>query len=123
MAIGIKITPDNSFDPETLSLLSGAFENAWQRVQASGNQLARPGYANVMREVMAKHILNLAQHGERDEAELSDSAVRFFTTNYEAQARTTDPSPAARSLSCRLRPAILGSRRARERHERTQSRQ
>jgi hypothetical protein len=84
MAIGIKITPDNSFDPETLSLLSGAFENAWQRVQASGNQLARPGYADVMREVMAKHILNLAQHGERDEAELSDSAVRFFTTNYKA---------------------------------------
>jgi hypothetical protein len=84
MAIGIKVAPDTSFDPETLNLLGGAFENAWQRVQASGNRLARPGYANVMREVMAKHILNLAQHGERDETELSDSAVRFFTTNYKA---------------------------------------
>lgn len=60
-----------SFDPETLTLLSGAFENAWQRVQATGNGLARPGYASVMREVMAKHILNLAQHGERNEAQRS----------------------------------------------------
>jgi hypothetical protein len=84
VVIGISIIPDTFFDPETLNLLSGAFENAWQRVQTSGNRLARPGYANVMREVMAKHIVNLAQHGERDEAELSDSAFRFFTTNYKA---------------------------------------
>jgi hypothetical protein len=84
MAIGIKIIPDTSFDPETLNLLGGAFEKAWQQVQASGNRLARPGYANAMREVMARHILYLAQHGERDEAELSDGAVRFFTTNYKA---------------------------------------
>jgi hypothetical protein len=84
MAIGVGSIPDTSFDPETLNLLSGAFENAWERVQVSGNRLARPGYANVMREVMAKHILNLAQHGERDGTELTDSAVRFFTTNYKA---------------------------------------
>jgi hypothetical protein len=84
MVIGIKVFPETSFDPETINLLSGAFENAWRRVQATGNRLARPGYANVMREVMAKYILNLAQHGERDEAELSDGAVRFFTTNYKA---------------------------------------
>ncbi len=84
MAVGIKISPDDSFDPETLTLLSSAFEDAWQRVQASGNRLTRPGYATVMREVMAKHIIDLAQHGERNEAELSDSAVRFFTANYKA---------------------------------------
>jgi hypothetical protein len=34
-----------SFDPETVNLLSDAFETAWQRVQTSGNWLARPGYA------------------------------------------------------------------------------
>ena len=73
-----------SFDPETVNLLSDAFETAWQRVQTSGNRLARPGYAKVMREVMARHIINLAQHGERDETELSDSAVHFFTANYKA---------------------------------------
>jgi len=84
MAIGIENIPDTSFDPRTVNLLSDAFESAWQRIQTSGNRLARPGYANVMREVMAKHIIYLAQRGERNEAELSDSAVRFFTANYKA---------------------------------------
>jgi hypothetical protein len=66
-----------SFDPETLNLLSDAFEDAWLRIRASGNRLARPGYANVMREVMAKHIIHLAQGGERDEIALRNSAVNF----------------------------------------------
>jgi hypothetical protein len=73
-----------SFDPETLNLLSDAFEDAWLRIRTSGNQLARPGYAYVMREVMAKHIIHLAQRGERDEIALSNSAVKFFTANYKA---------------------------------------
>jgi hypothetical protein len=48
--------PNASFDPETLNLLSDAFEDAWIKIRTSGNRLARPGYANVMREVMAKHF-------------------------------------------------------------------
>jgi hypothetical protein len=73
-----------SFDPETVNLLSDAFEGAWRRVRTSGSRLARPGYASVMREVMAKHIVHLAEHGVRDESALSDSAFHFFTTNYKA---------------------------------------
>jgi hypothetical protein len=85
MAQDLKFASSNvSFDPETVNLLSDAFESAWQRVRTSGNRLARPGYANVMREVMAKHIVNLAEHGERDESALSNSAFHFFTTNYKA---------------------------------------
>jgi len=78
-----------SFDPETVNLLSDAFETAWQRVQTSGNRLARPGYAKVMREVMARHIINLAQHGERDETELSDSAVHFFYRELQGIGRVS----------------------------------
>ncbi len=77
-------SPTGSFDPETLSLLADALEHAWRAVESSGNQLARPGYANVMREVMAKHIFTLAQHGERNAITLSDKAVDFFTANYKA---------------------------------------
>jgi hypothetical protein len=85
MAQDLQFASSNaSFDPETVNLLSIAFEGAWQRVQTSGNRLARPGYANVMREVMAKHIVNLAKHGERDESALSNSAFHFFTANYKA---------------------------------------
>jgi len=52
MAQDLRFLSSNaSFDPETVNLLSNALEGAWQRVQTSGNRLARPGYANVMREV------------------------------------------------------------------------
>jgi hypothetical protein len=96
MAEDLEFIPsDASFDPETVNLLSDAFEQAWHKVQTSGNRLARPGYANMMREVMAKHIFNLAEHGERDESKLSNSAFHFFTANYKAYAASvggrTDP--------------------------------
>jgi hypothetical protein len=78
------LVSNTSFDPETLNLLSDAFEDAWLKIQTSGNRLARPGYASVMREVMAKHIIHLAQRGERDEIALSNGAVNFFTANYKA---------------------------------------
>jgi hypothetical protein len=64
-------------------LLSDAFEDAWQKIQTSGNRLARPTYyyTSVMREVMAKHVLNLAQDGERDEITLVTAQINFSTTN------------------------------------------
>jgi hypothetical protein len=75
---------DAAFDRETADLISDAFSGAWQRVQISGYQFSRPGYADVMREVMAKHIVNLAEHGERDKGRLRDGAFHFFTANYKA---------------------------------------
>jgi hypothetical protein len=85
MAQDLKFIPSGgSFDPETIDLLSNAFEQAWRKLRTSGNRLARPAYANVMREVMAKRILDLAERGERDEIKLSDSAFIFFTANYRA---------------------------------------
>ena len=85
MAQDLRFLSSNaSFDPETVNLLSNALEDAWRRVQMSGNRLARPGFANVMREVVAKHIVNVAEHGERDESALSSGAFHFFTANYNA---------------------------------------
>ena len=84
MAEDLKFIPSGaSFDPATVNLLSDAFAHAWHKVQTSGNRLVRPAYAYVMREVMAKYIVNLAQHGEREEIKLSDSAFHFFTANYK----------------------------------------
>jgi len=85
MVHGKKFNPSSvSFDPAAVGLLADALDQAWRRVKSSGNQLARPGYANVMREVMAKHIVTLAQRGERNAITLSDKAVEFFTANYKA---------------------------------------
>jgi hypothetical protein len=72
------------FDPETIAVLSSAFENAWRRIEASGNCFARPAYANATREVVAKYIIDIAQRGERDPGKLSDGAVEFLTQNYGA---------------------------------------
>ena len=84
MAEDLKFIPSGaSFDPATVNPLSDAFEHAWHKVQTSGNRLVRPFYAYVMREVMVKYIVNLAQHGEREEIKLSDSAFHFFTANYK----------------------------------------
>jgi hypothetical protein len=70
-------------DRATVDLVSDAFSGAWRRVQISGYRFSRPGYADVMREVMAKHIVNLAERGERDKGRLRDSAFHFFTANYK----------------------------------------
>lgn len=74
----------NGFDPETIDILSEAFEDAWQRIEASGSAFAKPAYARVMRKVVAKHIIDEAQLGKRDMTELSSSAIRFLAANYVA---------------------------------------
>jgi hypothetical protein len=67
-----------------VDLFSQAFEEAWQKIQISGVRLGRWAYAYATREIMAKHVVNLAQYDERDSIVLSGSAVDFLTTNYEA---------------------------------------
>jgi hypothetical protein len=67
-----------------VDLFSQAFEEAWQKIQISGVRLGRRAYAYATREIMAKHVVNLAQYGERDSIVLSGRAVDFLTTNYEA---------------------------------------
>jgi hypothetical protein len=87
MAEDLKLTSFGfgaSFDPETVNILGNAIERAWDKVQTSGNRFARPAYVDVMRRVMVKHILYLAERGERDEIKLSESAFRFFKENYKA---------------------------------------
>jgi hypothetical protein len=71
------------FDPETINILSNAFEDAWRRIEASNSRLARPAYANAGREVVAKHIIEMAQRGEREPVKLTDSAVAFLAANYK----------------------------------------
>jgi hypothetical protein len=43
------------------------------------NYFAQPAYANAMWEVIAKHIIDVAQGGEQDRGKLSESAIQFLT--------------------------------------------
>ena len=72
-----------AFDPETVQLLVSAFEDAWDRFQKSGSQLARPGYSRAMREVVAKHIIEMVQQGVKDPHKLAEETIVFVKTHYK----------------------------------------
>lgn len=73
----------SAFDPECVEVLASALDDAWTNIEASGSQFSRPGYSRVMREVVAKQIITLAQRGVRDQKALADEAVSFFVANYK----------------------------------------
>ena len=57
-----------AFDPETLAILEGVFDEAWVSIQAQRN-------GNITRAALAERILNLAVKGERNPARLLDGAL------------------------------------------------
>jgi hypothetical protein len=57
-----------AFDPETLAILEGVFDEAWASIQAQRN-------GNITRAALAERILNLAVKGERNPARLLDGAL------------------------------------------------
>jgi hypothetical protein len=76
------IKPEIAFDPETISVLSTALEEAWERLLKSGSECTRPAYARAMREVVARRIIDMAQRGTKDKKELVEGVVRFLAANY-----------------------------------------
>jgi hypothetical protein len=77
------IQPETAFDPESIQVLVSALDEAWRRIQESGSQFARPAYSRVMREVISKRIIEMAQQGIRDQPTLVDDAMRFLAANYK----------------------------------------
>ena len=95
------IKPEIAFDPETIAVLSAALDEAWDRLLQAGSECTRPAYARAMREVIARRIIEVAQHGTKDKKELVEGAVRFLAANYRLERRdreassTTAAGPAA----------------------------
>ena len=79
------IKPEIAFDPETISVLSTAFEEAWERLLKSGSECTRPAYARAMREVVARRIIDMAQRGTKDKKELVEG--RFLAANYRLEKK------------------------------------
>ena len=65
-----------AFDPKTLAILEGVFDEAWASIQAERN-------ANITRAALAERILNLAVKGERNPARLLDGALSRSKTDAE----------------------------------------
>jgi hypothetical protein len=74
---------ETAFDSESIQVLVSALDEAWRRIQESGSQFARPAYSRVMREVISKRIIEMAQQGIRDQPTLVDDAMRFLAANYK----------------------------------------
>ena len=74
---------ETAFAPETIEILAAALDETWERLEKSGSRLTRPAYSRVMREVVAKRIMELAQRGERDRETLVEDALNFVVANYE----------------------------------------
>jgi hypothetical protein len=71
---------NGSFDPETIRALTVAFEDAWRSLER------RDGIrtdADAIREMLARHIINAAQAGERDMGRLRDGALAYVTDALE----------------------------------------
>jgi hypothetical protein len=77
---------ETAFAPETIEILAAALDETWERLEKSGSRLTRPAYSRVMREVVAKRIMELAQRGEQDRETLVEDALLFVVANYEDPA-------------------------------------
>src|SRR5215469_9053114 len=86
----LKFSRETAFTPETIQILAAALDEAWERIRQSGSRLARPAYSRVMREVVAKRIMEMAQRGVKDREALVEDAVRFVTTNYDGPSKLTN---------------------------------
>jgi hypothetical protein len=78
----IPLLQQSAFEPEMIEILVSVFETAWQKVEQSGSKLASPAYRGPAQEIIAKRIIEMAQRGERDPAELADDAVAYLQRSY-----------------------------------------
>ena len=68
-----------AFDPDEVRILVAAFEKAWASVQASGAVFDADAQAELARSTLAKHIIEAAKQGERDQGRLRDGALVALT--------------------------------------------
>jgi hypothetical protein len=80
------------FDPETVDILVGAFDDAWKSVQSSGAPFAAQQYTDIVRNILAKQIIDEARKGERNRRQLSQAALlQLSRSNLKGSAPFPNP--------------------------------
>ncbi len=64
-----------AFDPETVTILSAALDDAWKAVETNKSAYQIDGHADGARNELAKHIVDLAKQGEREPQRLIQGAL------------------------------------------------
>ena len=72
------------FNPKTTKSLTAAFDTAWQILKTSGSTLTADYQSASTRELLAKHIIEMANQGERDPLRLIDGALAHLASQTEA---------------------------------------
>jgi hypothetical protein len=70
------LSTNSVFDAETTKILASVFDAAWQEIKTSDGSNAGERHAKATREWLAKHIMALAQQGERNPNRLIKNALR-----------------------------------------------
>ena len=63
------------FSPEVVSILAAALDDAWSSIEAMKALNVRGSSSEALREILAKHIIEMAKAGERDRIRLCQGAV------------------------------------------------
>ena len=72
----IKQFAGGAFDPEATRILTGAFDDAWEALQASKAPFAEPDYALTARTIIAKHIIATVRAAKSlDRHQLAEGAL------------------------------------------------
>jgi hypothetical protein len=74
----------HAFDAETTRVLCAAFDAAWEAVLASGIPLDDARQASAVRELLAKHIIEMVGRGERNQQQLVENASRLLLRSSSA---------------------------------------
>jgi hypothetical protein len=70
----------NTFDPDTIAVLTAAFEDVCQSLARNGMQVGPEETA--ARELVAKAIIEIALIGERDRIRLRDTALHYLAKDH-----------------------------------------
>ena len=70
------LSTNKVFDAETMKILASAFDAAWEEIKKSDGSPAGERHADETHELLAKHIMALAQRGERNPNRLINDALR-----------------------------------------------
>jgi hypothetical protein len=75
------VPSNNVFDAETTKILASAFDAAWEEVKTADGSPVGERHAAATRELLARHIVALAQRGERDPGRLIKNALSRLEGN------------------------------------------
>jgi hypothetical protein len=70
-----------AFDLSKTGTVCDAFDGAWAILQGVGSDLAEPSKSLASRTILAKRIIEMADHGLMDVTELRDDALAFVQHN------------------------------------------